>query len=279
MSTRTPPTALVAEAVAPHRPRLAFHSAEKLARAVAAGQLAVPVDYGAPETLRAAMAGVERVFLLDAGGPDQVERERAAVSAARTAGVRHLVKLSVWRADSEAYAIARIHRAVERAVLDSCLRYTFLRPSGFMQNFSTHMAAGIREHGAFYLPSAGARVNHIDVRDLAEVAAAALTSSAHEGQSYELSGPAALSYDEAAAILSEVRGQPVRFVAVSDEAARESLIGFGVPPSYAEALVDLHRTYRGGIGAEPSGDVERVLGRPPHSFATFARDHAAAWKG
>jgi len=266
----------LASLLADERPRLAFHDAGKAERARGAGHDVVLVDYAAPATLTAAMRGIERLFLLDAGSPQQTERELAAVHAARAAGVEQIVKLSVWDAETERYGIARIHRAVEKAIEDSGMRFTFLRPNGFMQNFVTHMASSIRERGAFFLPAAEAKVSHVDVRDVAAVAAAAFTSPAHDGKAYALSGPTALGYHDAARALGEQIGRPVHYVPVSDDDARRALLAGGMPEPYAEAILDLHRYYRSGAGEPVSQAIPEVTGRPAISFATFAREHAEA---
>ena len=126
-------------------PRLGFRRAEQVARAKAEGLDAVRVDLDDADTLAPALAGVDRVFLLATGVRGQVEAETRVVEAATRAGVGTVVKLSVWQADREAYALARLHRSVERVIEGSGLRHTFLRPNGFMQNFVLHMREGTAE--------------------------------------------------------------------------------------------------------------------------------------
>jgi uncharacterized protein YbjT (DUF2867 family) len=155
----------------------------------------------------------------------------------------------VWGADEGGFALARLHGEIERALQRSDVPFTLLRPNGFMQNFVTHMTGSIRAQGAFYLPGGDAKISHVDVRDIAKVAARALTSREHDGKAYALSGPEALTYGEAADVLSRVLGKTVRYVPVSDENARNSMIGSGMPAFYADYLVDLNRFYRTGAGA------------------------------
>lgn len=258
------------------KPRVAHRSSDKAERAKAAGHDAVVLDFAKPETLRPALDGVDAVFLLGSGGAGQIEAEIRVVEAARAAGAKRLVKLSVWGAAGEAYSFAKIHRPIERAVEASGLAWTFLRPNGFMQNFVTYMADSIRAQGAFYLPAADAKISHIDVRDIARVAALALTKSGHEGKAYELSGPRAFSYGEAADILTRVLGKEVRYVAVSDEAAKAGMVAGGISDLYADAMIDLNRLYRSGAGAGVTSAVKDVTGREPIGFERFAQDHAAA---
>ncbi|MGK3982674.1 SDR family oxidoreductase [Sorangium sp. So ce136] len=259
-----------------HRPRVAHRSRDKAERARAAGDDAVMLDFARPETLGPALEGVDAVFLLGAGGLGQVEGEIAVVDAARAAGAKRIVKLSAWDAAGEAYSFAKLHRAIERAVESSGLAFTLLRPNGFMQNFVNFMAGSIKAQGAFYQPAGDARISHIDVRDIARVAARALTTSGHEGKAYELSGPRAISYGEAAEILSGVLGKRVSYVAVSDDAARAGMVAAGMPELYADHVIDLNRHYRTGAGSAVSTAVKDVTGREPVSFEQFAREHAGA---
>lgn len=267
----------LARELAPRRPRLAFHSPEKAARAKAEGHDSVVLDFDAKGSLGPALAGVDAVFLLSASGSDQLQAEVDSIEAAKVHGVRKVVKLSAWGADQGAYAIARIHASIEHRLERSGLAYTLLRPNGFMQNFANFMAASIRTQNAIYQPAADARISHIDVRDIARVAAAALTSSTHDGQAYDLSGPSALSYAEAAEILSRVLERPIRYVPLSDEAARDAMLSAHMPAHQADILIDLNRHYRTGAGARVSPAVQAITGQPPLAFEQFVRDHAAVF--
>lgn len=259
-----------------HKARAGYHSPDKVEKERAAGGDAVSIDFAKSETLRPALAGVDSVFLLGTGGRGQAEAEIAVVDAAKAAGVKRLVKLSVWDAAGERFEFAKIHRAVERAVEASGLAWTFLRPNGFMQNFVTYMAGSIKAQGTIYQPAGDASISHIDVRDIARVAALALTTTAHEGQAYELSGPEALSYADAATTLSRVLGKPVGYVPVSDDAARAGMLAAGMPDFYVDYLLDLNRHYRSGGGAQVTPTVKTVTGRDAITFEQFARDHAEA---
>lgn len=271
-------TALVEELGVTRTVRLAFHSEHKAARARAAGRDAVVVDFASPKTLTPSLKGVDAVFLLGSGGLGQAEREINVVNEAKAAGVKRLVKLSVFGAAGQQFTFAKIHRTVERAVEASGLAWTFLRPNGFMQNFVSHMAGSIKAQGAFYQPAEDARISHIDVRDIARAAARALTTAGHEGKAYELSGPQALSYADAASALSTVLGKPISYVAVPDDGARSGMISAGMPDFYAEYLLDLYRFYRRGGGSQVTQTVKDVTGREPIAFEQFARDHAEAFR-
>ena len=156
--------------------RAAYFSERAAEIARARGIEAVTIDYNHPATLRAAFQGCDTLFLLGPNALNQTELELNAVDAARAAGVRHIVKQSVMGAAEEAYSLANIHRPVEKAIERSGMAWTFLRPNSFMQNAVTFMAPTIRAESAFYSASGQARISHIDVRDIAAVAVAALTS-------------------------------------------------------------------------------------------------------
>ena len=250
--------------------RVGARSPEKIA-----GMEAVPFDFDRPATFAGALQGVDSLFLLTSGGTD---REAGLVEAAKKAGVRRLVKLSVWGAEDDAFVIGRAHRSVEQKIEASGLAWTFLRPNGFMQNYSTSSAGLIKAQGVFYDSSRDARYSVIDARDVGVVAAKALTEPGHEGKAYKLSGPEALSNTEIAEKISRASGRPVRHVDLPDGEYKKALVGFGIPEAYADAIVDLNRYYRTGAGAPVTADFERLVGRRPGNFDQFARDHASVWQ-
>jgi len=147
--------------------RAAYTSKEKAEKARTAAFEPVVVDFGKPESLAAALAGVDRLFLLSANPPS----ESPVVRAAKAAGVGRIVKLSVFDAPAESFGFGKAHRAVEKEIEASGIDYTFLRPNGFMQNLANQQAASIKAQGAFYFPAADTRISHVDVRDIARVAA------------------------------------------------------------------------------------------------------------
>ena len=257
--------------------RAAHHSPAKTERAVAAGHDAVTVDFARPETLPPALDGVRTVFLLGAMGPDQTAEECNVVAAAATAGVERLVKLSVWRADEELTPIARLHRPVELALMASGLAWTLLRPNFYMQNFTRQFAGAIAAAGVFAQPDIRAPISFLDVADIARVAAGVLTSKASAGQIHNLTGPEALSYEQAAVVLSRVLERPVRYVGLSDEEARAGMLGRGLSPFYADALIDVARAYRDGGAESVTPAVRELTGREPTTFEQFVREHRAVF--
>lgn len=258
--------------------RAAYRSEEKAAGARAAGVEAVAVDYGRPASLTPAFDGVESVFLLGAGGMGQTEGEIGVVRAARAAGVRRVVKLSVFGATEEEFGFARIHRPVERAIEESGLAWTILRPASFMQNFVNFMAPTIRGQHAMYTLIPDARFNHVDTRDVARVAATVLTRDGHDGRAYTLTGPRSFSYREAAATIGAVTETPVQVVGLDEPDARAGMKAHGVPDFYADLLVDLDRWYESGRGDVTTSAIRDVTGREPTTFQQFVTDFAGAFR-
>lgn len=126
---------------------------------------------------------------------------------------------------------------IERRIDESGIPRTHLWPNAFMQNFR-RFAPLIRERGAFYAPLGDARVSLVEIEDVAAVTVAALVEDGHEGETYEITGPEAISYAECAAILSNELGREVRYVSVSDDEARAALAKAGIGPEAAHALVE-----------------------------------------
>jgi uncharacterized protein YbjT (DUF2867 family) len=258
--------------------RAGFNNPQKVAQAKAQGQEAVRLDYGDRASVAAALQGADKVFLLGANTPTQVEDESRVAEEAKKAGVKHLVKLSVLDADKEGYIFARWHRAVERNIDALGLDRTFVRANGFMQNFVTYYGGTIRAQNAFYLPNGDARISHVDVRDLAAVIVAALTKPGHAGKAYDVTGPEALSGNDVAAELSAALGRKIGYVDIPMDAFRQGALGAGMPAFIVDGLADLQRYYVEGKAARISPDVEKVIGRKPGTFDHFAWDYAGALK-
>jgi uncharacterized protein YbjT (DUF2867 family) len=258
--------------------RAGFHSAERAEAARRSGIEAVGMEYSDPGSVRASLDGVEAVFLASPARPELPDREGVVVEEARKAGIRRLVKLSVWRASEESFEFARWNRAAEKQIESGPFAWTHLRPNSFHQNFILLHADAIRGEGAIRLPVGRGKVSGIDTRDVGAVAARVLAEPGHEGHAYDLSGPDSMGYAQAAGILSVVLGRPVRCVDVSEEEYRGRMLGTGVPGWLVDALIAWFRYVREGNAADVLGSVRAILGRAPIPFEGFARDHADAFR-
>lgn len=255
--------------------RVAFKSKDKVERAKQSGLQAVQIDFESPQSLPPALVGIDRLFLLGTGALGQTESEIGAIDAAKAAGVQGIVKLSVWGAETEAFSFAKIHRPVERHLQASGLTWTILRPNGFMQNVVNYYAATIKSQNAFYVPSRGARISHVDARDVGAVAATTLTRSDFGGKVLTLSGPEALTYTEMASKLSAALGREITYADVPDDAFKQGAMAAGIPEYYVDALIDLIHFYADNQASAITSDVEQVTGAAPRTFSAFARDHAS----
>jgi uncharacterized protein YbjT (DUF2867 family) len=233
-------------------------------------------DFDDPASLERALHGIRRAFLLT-NSTDRAEAQQLSfVAVARRSGVAHIVKLSQFAADEASpVRFLRYHAAVERAICESGLAYTFLCPNLFMQAL-LGFAPTIKSQSRFYAAIGNAKVSVVDVRDIAAAAAAALTGAGHERRTYTLTGPEALSHAEMAAFLSHALGRTITFVDVSAEAMREALYGMKMPAWQADGLIEDYAHYHRGEAAAVAAGVQEATGLPPRSFAAFARDFAFA---
>jgi uncharacterized protein YbjT (DUF2867 family) len=227
-------------------------------------------DLDRPQTIAAALAGVDRVFLLTTQSSRQPEWERAVIGAAARAGVGQLVKLSVFRANEQSpLQVARQHGQAERVLAQSGLAATILRPVFFMQN----LLAMVHD-GAIATAAGDGRVAMVDARDIAAVAVATLTGGGHAGKTYTLTGPEALSFYQVASVLSRQTGRPLRHVRVPPDKVRVALQGRGVAAWFADDMAKLHSMLAVGYEEVVTDDIHQVTGRPPRTLAQFAGDHA-----
>jgi uncharacterized protein YbjT (DUF2867 family) len=231
-------------------------------------------DFDDADSIRRACSGVEHAFLLSNSTELAEQQQIAFVAAARKSGIRHLVKLSQLHAEAKSPGrFLRYHAAVEAAVQAAGLTFTFLRPNLYMQGL-LNFAQSIKEKSAFFAAAGEARISAVDIRDLAEVAVAALTDSRHKNMSYSLTGPEALTFGEMANQLSAALDRTISFVDVPREGIRAALDGLGFPASQADGLLEEFEMYRRGEAAGIESGVTDALGRRPRPFAEFARDYA-----
>jgi uncharacterized protein YbjT (DUF2867 family) len=255
--------------------RAAYQSVSKAAAAPSGVQL-VTMDYNEPATVRAALKDVERVFLVGPPTSNIAALERKALDEIKRSGVRQVVTLSAM--GGRAAIFPGQHADSEDYIKSSGVTYTFLRPNGFMQNFVNYNAATINSQNAFYGCQGDGKVSHIDIRDIAAVAVKTLIEDRHDGKTYTLTGPAALSNAEVAQILSDDLGREIRYVDLSPSQFKQALLANGVSEWSADAMVDLQRLYREGGASAVTSDVERLLNRKPTSFEQFSRDYRQAFQ-
>ena len=227
----------------------------------------------------AALQGIEKAFLLSSEEAGMPDLHGSFAAAAKDAGVRHLVRLSILPANPDApIPLAKWHGEADRSVMEAGVPYTILRPSYFMQN-NLGGAATIVSDGTIYSGMGEGKVGHIDTRDIAEVAVAVLTSQGHEGESYVLTGPEVLSMAEVAARLSAALGKTIEYVNLPPDEIKARMVSTGMPDWRADVWVKLAGMISLGIANKVTPAVKDVLGREPRSIDQFAKDFAPALKG
>jgi uncharacterized protein YbjT (DUF2867 family) len=211
-----------------------------------------------------------------------VELTSNLVSEAVNSGtVKHIVKLSVLDAEDEPGIIGtRIHRQAEKKIEESGIPFTFLRASGFMQNFVNFFNSSIKSMGAFYVPAGDGKFGFVDVRDIAAVAVNVLTknSSRYENKAYGITGPEALSYAQAAEILSNEIGRRISYVDLPEEDGRKGMKQVGMENWVIDALMELYNRIKAGQESKTTTVVEQITGRKPISFAQFAKDYVGFFR-
>lgn len=260
-----------------HEARATVRPTSNKSELQALGVEMVLADLNDVSSLIKAMDGINKVYFATPFVPNMVELSSSIVSAAKSAGVKHLVKLSGGGADIELDTLAKWHRAAERDVERSGIAYTFLRANSFMQNFSNFNARTIRDHGAFYAPHGDGKSAHIDARDIAKVAHHVLTEEGHQNKAYYLSGPEALSGAEVANILSLATGKRIKYVNVPVEAARASMQAAGMPAEIVEGLLEHSQVVKSGHTERISSSVEEITGQKATYFEAFAQAEREAF--
>jgi uncharacterized protein YbjT (DUF2867 family) len=236
-------------------------------------------DMAHPETLAAGLRGVDRAMLISSSDPMMLDVQTNFIDAAKQAGVKHVVKLSgIMPELDSAFRFARMHGEIEKRLEASGMAFTHLRAGEFMPAYFRQVP-NITAKGAMFLPMEDARIASIDVGDIAEIAAKVLTGAGHEGKTYPLTGPQALTMTEVAEKLSAATGNTIRYVNVPPEAARQAQLAAGMPPYLADALFELFAERRNGKEAKVWPDAERLLDRRPTSFDEFAKRNAAVFRG
>jgi uncharacterized protein YbjT (DUF2867 family) len=249
----------------------------------------VQLDYNNPSTLAAALKGVDKLFLLTPFQSNMVDLTSNLVNEAKNARVKYIVKQSVMGADVEPGITPGIlHRQAEKIIEESKISFTFLRPNFFMQNFVNFYSHSIKTQGAFYVPAADAKVSFVDVRDIAAVAVQALVTTTtndggggrdkHKGKAYNITGGEALSYGQAAEIISNEVGKKVSYVNVSDEDARKGMKDIGMDEWTVNSMIELFEITRAGYVSTISPVVEQVTGNKPISFSQFVKDYVEVFR-
>jgi uncharacterized protein YbjT (DUF2867 family) len=233
-----------------------------------------------PETLTDAFSDVDRVLLISSSDQQMVETQTTVIDAAKNSSVRHIVKFSgLSAADVDTpFIFGSMHAEIESYLERSGLSWTHLRPSQFMTEYLREMPT-ILAHGAIFLPLKDAKLVPVDVADIAKAACLLLTTPGHEGKTYAMSGPEALSMDGIAEQISHAIGKTVRYVSIAREERMQALLAAGIPSFFVDALDAQAGERLKGTEAVVHSETHTALGISPTTFAEFARRNAGSFLG
>jgi uncharacterized protein YbjT (DUF2867 family) len=230
----------------------------------------VEIRVGDLADVSSALDHIDELFLLNSG-PNLDVRDRAAVFAAKAAGVHHVVKLSTLDVIT-GVGTGPWHARGEAAVRESGITYTFVRSAAFMSN-ALSWADAIKSEGVLRTSTGKGKIAFIHPDDIADVVVKALTTRAHDGEELVITGPEALTYADMASRIGVATAKTVGFEEISDDEARPDL-----DRAYSDALIDIWRAIREGRMATVTDGVQRILGRAPASFDQWATENASAFR-
>jgi len=237
----------------------------------------VNMDYNKSETIADALNHVDKLFLLTLPAPDIAIYSNLVKEIRKYAGINHVVKLSSMGAETGLETIiGRIHTEEEKIIEESGIPFTFLRPPAFMQNFITQFGYTIKTQDAFYVPAGDAKISFVDARDVAAVSVRALTSDSqqHIGKTYAITAQEAISYGQAAEILSKEVGRRISYVDIPEEDARKGMEENGMDAWLIDAIMEFYSIIKAGRASQTTNIVEQITGHKPISFSQFAKDYA-----
>ena len=236
------------------------------------GAEGVVFDITNPATFSRALEGIDRAFVMLPTGYLEAKLLLGPLIEALAARKVKVVFLSVFGVEADD---SIPYRQVELAVEQSGTPFVILRPNWFADNFLTFWKAGV-DHGQIAVPAADGKTSFIDVRDVAQSAAAVLTTDHFDGHAFNLTGPEALSYAQAASLLSDLLGKPVTYNALDDAAFVTILTGAGMPQDYAHFLASIFYPVRQGWTASVTDAVEKLTGNKPRSLKTCLQDNLSS---
>ena len=241
----------------------------------------VPFDFTNPDTFTDAFAGINKLFLVRPPALADISKITLALNAAKQAGVEKIVFLSIIGADKNRIVP---HYKIERAIEQLNIPATFLRCSFFMQNLNTTHREDIRLRQRLFMPAGNGRTSFIDVRDIAAVAVKILTEVPDKStgellsnRAYNLTGAAALTYSEVAAIFTTVLSRPIHYTNPSIPTFIWQMLQQGFPLPFVLVMVGIYTTARFGLADLVTSDIQQLLNRSPISIDRYVEDYRECW--
>ena len=238
----------------------------------------VALNFADIQSLEAAMQGISTLFMVLANHPDMTTWGKNVIDTAKKSGVKHIVRSSGSLADgNSSIGVRKVLAETDQYLKESGIDYTITAPDFFMQNFINFHGDDYKS-GALYLPAGDGKVAWVDVRDIAAVNVDVLLNpEKYRNQTLTITGPKALSYAEAVAVLNDVLGKNTKYVAVSDEDAIKAMTGMKFPEFLIDLMIDLNQCIREGFAEKTTTTVKDVTGTDAISFEQFVHDNKGAW--
>jgi uncharacterized protein YbjT (DUF2867 family) len=227
------------------------------------------------EGLDSSLKNIEKLFLLSPPGHvNQNELMNPVVNHAKKSGVKKIVFMTAMGANA---VESSPMRQAEINLEKSGVAFNIIRPNWFMQNFNSYWIEGINKQNKILLPVADAKGSFIDARDIAAVAAELLVSDKFSNKDFDLTGAEALNHAEVASILTKVTGRTISYQDIAPAQMHSALLGAGLPKPYADFMLLILDFFKQGYASRITDTVEKIVGRKPISFETYARDFKNAW--
>ena len=250
-----------------------------LADAQAKGIETRRVDFGDPNGMEEAFAGIDRLLIISSGElavpSKRVQQHKAAVAAAAKAGVGHVIYTSMPNPDNSLISFAPDHLNTEQAIKASGLSYTILRNSWYTENYFMNLPQNLAT-GTWYTSQGGGKLANITRGDCAAAAAAALASPPEGNVTLTLTGPESLTAEAVAGIVAKATGKPLAVVQLTDEQLSGGMRGAGLPDFLIEMLVSTEANIRAGNFDLVTDHFEQLTGRKPQTVADFFEKNKAA---
>jgi NAD(P)H dehydrogenase (quinone) len=235
----------------------------------------VQASYEDGLSMRAALSGVQTLFLVSGDGPIRLEQHFSAIDAAVAAGVERIVYTSFLSAAPLAtFTHAREHHLTEQYIRASGRRYTFLRPTFYLDRFPLWFS----NEGVIRGPAGNGTISWVSRDDLADVAVAVLTTDGHDGASYDITGPQALKLAEAAQAFSRATGLPASYQPETLEEARASRAKFNPSDWELEAWISTYVAIATGELSVVSHTVQALTGHAPQTLADYVHQHPESYQ-
>ncbi len=238
----------------------------------------VVLNFEDKQSVEHAMQGVTTVFMVLANHPDMTSWGENVIDAAKKCGVQHIVRSAGSLADADSdISIRKTIAATDDYLKASGINYTITAPNFFMQNFINFHATEYK-NGTLYLPAGQGKIAWIDVRDIAAVNVAVLLNpEKYLNQTLTITGPEALSYNDAVSVMNTVLEKNSQYVDVSDEDAIAAMKGMQFPEFVINVMMDLNKCIRQGFAEENTTTVKDITDQGPITFEQFVRDHKSIW--